>query len=741
MPAWCCVLLILTMIAGCSEPPATSPTPPPVASIPAPADEFRAFADRLLGGDAPYFGAAPLNELRVKQRQIALSTQERTNVLVELAVEELRQGHTEDAVNHYTQALEMIERMKRLDGRAIPVEDMVLKDYGLALLRLGEDLNCVDHATSRSCIYPIQGEGIHEISGPSEHAMRIFDDLLRQEPGDLTARWLRHIAAMTAGAETDGQFAEDVVMDVPYFRNRGADLGIDAFDLAGGSMVDDFDNDGDLDIISSSSHPRGTMKYYRRLDDGTFENIAGRANLEEQWAGLNGMTVDYDNDGWLDLFVLRGAWLMADGHIRNSLLKNRGDGTFEDVTHAAGVVAALPTQAAVWADFDNDGDVDLFIGNETMRDVPPAAPVYDGSGFASNFYRNDGDGSFTDVARAIGVTNDRYTKGVAAGDYDNDGDIDLYVSNLGPNRLYENRGDGTFVDVAPRLGLTGPNDSFVPWFFDYDNDGWLDLFVAAFDARVPDVARDRMGGRFAATVPALYRNRGDGTFEDIATALGLDHAYMPMGANFGDIDNDGYLDIYLGTGRPGLENIVPNVMLKNDGGERFVDVTTPGGFGHLQKGHGIAFADIDQDGDDDIYQQLGGFFPVDRYGNALYENPGNEHHFLLLKLRGVDTNRFGFGTRIAVTTDGPGGPRTFHRAHGSVSSFGGSPISRLSIGLGDATRITSVVVEWPVSGTTTRLDGVDLDSFIEVVEGEDTFRELPFEPIPFVAKPVDHAHH
>src|SRR6185295_5422391 len=237
----------------------------------------------------------------------------------------------------------------------------------------------------------------------------------------------------------------------------------------------------------------------------------------------------------------------------------------------------------------------------------------------AQLYRNAGDGTFQDVARRAGVTNDRYAKGVAAGDFDNDGDLDLYVSNIGKNRLYRNDGNATFTDVAEAAGVTEPSGrSFAAWFFDYDNDGWLDLFVGAFDARVEDVAADYLGLPGQAHSPKLYHNERNGKFTDVAARMGLDHAWLPMGANFGDLDNDGWLDIYLATGDPDFQTLMPNVALRNDGGRRFQDVTTSAGLGHLQKGHGVAFADLDNDGDQDIYHQLGGFYPGDRFANALF---------------------------------------------------------------------------------------------------------------------------
>ena len=207
-----------------------------------------------------------------------------------------------------------------------------------------------------------------------------------------------------------------------------------------------------------------------------------------------------------------------------------------------------------------------------------------------------------------------------------------------------------------------------------------------------------------------------------------------MGANFGDIDNDGFLDIYLATSDPGFETLMPNVMLRNDGGMRFENVTTSGGLGHLQKGHGICFADFDHDGDQDIYHQLGGFFPGDKFHNALFLNPGGGGRFLAVELRGTKANRNGLGARLAVTVVTPTGTRTIHRAVGSVSSFGGSPLGRLEIGLGDATEIRSLKVTWPGSERATTYSNLTVNSVVRVTEGEPQLESL--ERTSFVIRPA-----
>jgi hypothetical protein len=188
------------------------------------------------------------------------------------------------------------------------------------------------------------------------------------------------------------------------------------------------------------------------------------------------------------------------------------------------------------------------------------------------------DRTFTDIARAAGVDQIAYTKGVVAGDYDNDHYPDIYMSNYRQeNFLYHNNRDGTFTEVARELGVEKPILSFPVWFFDYDNDGWLDLFVSSYIVSVAEVMRSYLGLAVQAETLKLYKNMG-GKFRDVTKEVGLDRVFMPMGANFGDIDNVGFLDFYLGTGSPAYASLVPNVLFRNRAGKRFVDITAASSF-------------------------------------------------------------------------------------------------------------------------------------------------------------------
>jgi hypothetical protein len=427
---------------------------------------------------------------------------------------------------------------------------------------------------------------------------------------------------------------------------------------------------------------------------------------------------DVDNDGRLDLLVLRGGWFAGDGRIRLSLLRNDGDGGFTDVTREAGLAErAYPTQAGAWADYDNDGWLDLYVGSEVDDD---------GVAYPSRLFHNRGDGTFEEVAEKAGVENFRMVKGVAWGDVDGDGYPDLYVSNVGPNRLYHNNRDGTFTDVAAAAGVIEPaGRSFATWFFDYDNDGRLDLFVADYGAPLDDVVGVYFGKKTATGHPRLYHNEGNGTFRDVSEAAGLTDPVLPMGSNYGDLDNDGWLDFYLGTGLPSFESLMPNRMYRNVEGKRFEDVTFTGGFGHIQKGHGVAFADLDDDGDQDVFEQMGGAYPGDAYPSVLYENPGNANAWVKLRLVGTKSNRNAIGTRIQVVVSAAnGGERSIFRTVGASASFGGSPF-RQEIGLGKADRIRRIEVFWPASGRRQTFRDVAPRRSYEIREDRDRLETLP----------------
>jgi hypothetical protein len=641
---------------------------------------------------------------------------------------QLRLGKIEQALASMEAARELLQStLAELSdsGRAADIEEQFLLDLAVAHLRAGETENCVNCKNSQSCILPIRGNGIHTNKTGSRKAVEYLAMLLERKPNDAPARWLLNIAYMTLGEHPD-QVPEKFLISLdafqsdepfPRFIDIASELGINAFNMCGGSIVDDFENDGFLDIVTSTWDTAGQLHFFHNNGNGTFTERSDEAGLAGLTGGLNLVQADYDNDGDLDVLVLRGAWLQQAGRHPNSLLQNDGTGRFTDVTFRAGLGEVhYPTQTAAWGDYDNDGDLDLYVGNES-------APC--------QLFRNNGNKTFTDVAQQAGVVNRRFSKGVAWGDYDNDRWPDLYVSNLdGENRLYHNNRDGTFSDLGVKLGVARPLTSFPTWFWDYNNDGHLDLFVASYTAGVEHVAKDYLGKPHDSELDCLYEGDGRGGFREVAAKRNLSRVTQPMGCNFGDLDHDGFPDFYLGTGYPNYEGLMPNLMFHNLGGKRFADVTTAGGFGHLQKGHGVSFADLDNDGDQDVYIEMGGAYPGDAFANAFFENPGFDNHWICIRLVGRRSNRSAIGVRIRLDISEAGELRSVYKRVTSGGSFGANPL-RQQVGLGKATKIDLIEIYWPTTDTTQQFKNVDVDQYVEVVEESDQLRRLPWQTISF----------
>ncbi len=661
------------------------------------------------------------------------ATAQRAELNSKIGTQEVFLGATEQGIGKLESAYETALKM----GDRIP-EDAInhlVFTLGVAHLRLAETKNCVESHTSESCLFPVRGEGVHVHKEGATKAIEYFTQILERRPDHLPSRWLLNIAYMTVGRypnDVPKQFLMppetfESEQTFPHFVERAGGLGLNTLSLAGGCIVDDFDADGLLDILVSAWDPAGQLRYFHNVGDGTFADHTDESGLTGIYGGLNLIQADYDNDSDIDVLVLRGGWLADSGRHPNSLLRNDGKGNFRDVTFDAGLGQEhFPTQTASWADYDNDGDLDLYVGNER---------------FANQLFQNKGDGTFTDVAATAHVNDRGYTKGVIWGDYDNDRLADLYVSNLaGDNRLFHNNGNGTFSDVAAKLGVTGPSVSFPLWFWDFNNDGALDLFVASFWQDVALVAANYLGLPHGGEMDCLYQSDGKGGFHEVAAQQNLRRVTQPMGSNFGDLDNDGFLDFYLGTGYPQYEALVPNLMFRNNSGEGFLDVTTAGGFGHLQKGHGVAFADLDNDGDQDIFHELGGWYAGDAYGDALFENPGFGNHWITLKLVGTESNASAIGARIRIDIDDTTSQRSIYRWVNSGGSFGGNPL-RQQIGLGKAEQISRLEIFWPTTGKTQVFSGLAVDQFIQITEGEPEFRKLPWKTIRFVDSATSHSHH
>jgi hypothetical protein len=278
------------------------------------------------------------------------------------------------------------------------------------------------------------------------------------------------------------------------------------------------------------------------------------------------------------------------------------------------------------------------------------------------------------------------------------------------------------------MGLKGPEKGFSCWAWDFDNDGWLDIFATNYDRSLGEVVKGLLGEPAGLPPGRLYRNIKGRRFEDVTEQAGLAQVFATMGSNHADFDNDGFLDFYLGTGEPRLGTLIPNRMFKNVDGKRFAEITASSGTGHLQKGHGVACGDWDRDGDVDLFVETGGAVDGDRYHDVLFQNPGQGHHWLNLKLTGTRTNRAAVGVRIKLVTAGPD-PLTVQRHISSGSSFGANPLEQ-TLGTGTHTRIATLEIHWPTSRTTQVFRDIAADQAIEIVEGTAEFRPRTFSPIP-----------
>ncbi|MFV8325688.1 FG-GAP-like repeat-containing protein [Flavobacterium sp. ZS1P14] len=604
----------------------------------------------------------------------------------------------------------------------------VLRNMALSYMRLGERQNCIINHSTESCIMPIRNSGIHLKQQGSKKAIAIYELLLNDFPDDYESRWLLNIAYMTLGDYPSKVPAKWLIPNldkdnsnytIKPFIDVAPNLGINNRNMAGGIIVDDFNNDNYLDFITSDwSLKNGTMHYYQNDKKGGFMDCSKKSELGRFKGGLNMIQADYDNDGDVDVFVLRGAWMGNYGKQPNSLLRNNGDDTFTDVTIKSGLYSEHPTQAGVWKDFNNDGWLDLFIGNESRPELNEINPC--------ELYISNQDGTFKEVSVKANCAIVDFVKGVAASDYNNDGLEDLYVSgNRERKTLLKNMGikNGIpqFEDVTQKAGLADIKvGTFPTWFWDYDNDGWQDLFVCGYKF---DLSVAHTAGTEALNIPNkaskmyLYHNNHDGTFTNVSEKAGLNKSVFSMGSNFGDIDNDGYLDMYLGTGNPDYKSLVPNRLFRNMGDGKFSDVTVSGRVGNLQKGHGVAINDLDNDGDADIFIEVGGAYIGDSFNNSLYLNPGqNTNHWINVQLEGTNTNRSAIGTRIKISFKENGIKRVVYREVNSGGSFGASALRR-EIGIGQANMIDEIAITWSKAHKAQIFKNIKPNQFIKIKEG------------------------
>ena len=614
----------------------------------------------------------------------------------------------------------------------LPIIDLLAISY----LRLGEVNNCQNNHNSYSCILPLKDQAFHIDVNGSKKAIEIYTQIYEKFPND-NYKWLLNLAHMTIG-EHPNNVPERYRINYPNwnieqkkikaFKEVSLKLGIAQDGLSGGVSIDDFNNDGLLDIFITSYGMSDQSKLYTNTSNG-FIDTTEEAGLTGIVSGLNCIHADYDNDGNIDIFVLRGAWLGEGGNHPNSLLKNNGDGTFTDVTKSAGLLSFHPTQTASWADVNNDGYLDLFVGNESNEKQSHPCELY----------INQKDGSFIEESSNYNLSSiEGFVKGVVFGDINNDKWPDLYISVMGGNNLLFKNNFGKFENISETAGVQGPNFSFPTWFWDVNNDGFNDILVASYDTRniqnvAGDFVKELQGEKVLSDKSKLYINNGDETFSEQSNAFNIDKSFYAMGSNFGDLDNDGWLDFYIGTGSPEFTSVVPNRMFRNVDGISFEEVTSAGGFGHIQKGHGVSFADLDNDGDQDIYAVLGGAYQGDNYTNVCFENPTFENNWVILNLEGVQSNRSAIGTKLKLDLDNG---RTIFYTINTGGSFGSNSL-QAEIGLGQSEIIQTLTIIWPSSDTQI-FNSVAVNKKHKLSEGQNKLIEVPYEKVQLLSKELNH---
>ena len=498
--------------------------------------------------------------------------------------------------------------------------------------------------------------------------------------------------------------------------------------MAGGVAVFDYNNDGLLDIYFTNganipSLEKTSPDYYNRLyrnnGDGTFTDVTEKAGLQGIGYSMGVAAGDYDNDGYVDLYVA--------GVNRNQLLHNNGDGTFTDVTARAGVSGLVPNLGKAWAvtagwfDYNNDGRLDLLVVNYLDYDIRTvkqcrfeAFPIYcspnNFHGTPNILYRNNGDGTFTDVSESSHIS--RYVgkgMGVAFADYDNDGFTDIFLSNdTFPNFLLHNNGDGTFTDVAMVAGVAYTESGKTVAgmgadFRDLNNDGKPDIFHTAM---------------FGDSFP-LYKNIGGGQFEDATSKAGLTaftSRLTAWGTGAFDFDNDGYKDLFTANSAI-LDNsmeveqrpfMLTNSLFRNKGALVFEDLSAKAGpdFAVPAAHRGAAFGDFNNDGKIDIVVTV-----LNGPPQILINRSTDHNHWIILKLIGTRSNRDGLGTKIKITT-----------AHGSqynhattAVGYNSSSDKRVHFGLGESKVIDEIELMWP-SGLRQVLTGVKADQILTITE-------------------------
>ena len=508
-------------------------------------------------------------------------------------------------------------------------------------------------------------------------------------------------------------------LDFEHTNGRAGELFVIEVKGSGIGWID-YDNDGDLDLYAVNGNnlpgaqtPEPPINHlYRNEGDGSFIDVTAETGVGDGGYGHGITAADYDNDGDQDIYIAN--------YGPNVLYRNDGDGTFTDVTETAGVAGDVWSVSAAFCDLDNDGLLDLYVANYLVFDIESTVRLPTGPGFYDGevdaLYLNNGDGTFRDVtAESIGNPNGKGL-GVVCFDYDDDGDLEVYVANDGvANLMYENNGDGTFSDVTlfSGTGVNGAGETEAGMGVDagdYDNDGDMDLFVTNYKGESN----------------TLMRNEGAGIFSDVTSRENLvapSLPYVTFGTGFFDGDNDGDLDLFVTNGHTEEElpdHAQPDQIFANDGSGRFEDISAAAGppFSARFVGRGAAFGDFDNDGDVDIVVS-------NKNGplNLLQNETPQQPNWLQIRTVGTESNRDGIGARITVSA--PGFER-IRDVRSGYSMFSSSDL-RVHFGLGDLESVT-VNIRWP-SGTVDTIENVQANAFVTVTEGSGEAVASPFTRI------------